>query len=151
MTKFEVGIIALSGFLSENCFKGIMNGHFKRLFSEITSVCGTILRLFNIITLQQRNLDMQDQFMPRYSLPTKTYPVLNEKRSFLCKCYHRILVSINTGLRRLNFFINSISKQGIQHNLEQQNSSNWVIYGELFFTGLCSSNIPRYFLDFALQ
>ena len=54
-----------------------MNGHLKRLFSEITSVCRTILRFFNILTLQQRNLDMQERFMPRYSLPTKSYPVLN--------------------------------------------------------------------------
>ena len=36
-----------------------MNVHFKRLFSEITSVCRTILRFFNILTLQQRNLDIQ--------------------------------------------------------------------------------------------
>ena len=57
-----------------------MNGHFKRLLSEITSVCRTILRYFNKLTLQQRNLDMQDPFMPRYSLPTKNYPVLNENK-----------------------------------------------------------------------
>ena len=50
--------------------KGIMNWHFKTLLSEITSVCRTILRFFNILALQQRNLDMQVRFMPRYSLPT---------------------------------------------------------------------------------
>ena len=77
MAKFEDGFIALSGFLGNNCFKGIMNGHFKRLFSEIISVCRSILPFFSILTLQQRNLDMQDRFMPRYSLPTKSYPVLN--------------------------------------------------------------------------
>ena len=59
-----------------------MNRHFKRFFSEITSVCRTILQFVNILTLQQRNLDMQDRFMPRYSLPTKSYPVLNGKKVF---------------------------------------------------------------------
>ena len=29
--------------------------------------------------VQQRNLDMHDRFMPRYSPPTKRYPVLNGK------------------------------------------------------------------------
>ena len=53
---------------------------FNRIFSEITSVCRTILRFFNILLLQQRNLDIQNRFMPIYSLPTKSYPDLNGKK-----------------------------------------------------------------------
>ena len=34
----------------------------------------------NILTLQQINLDMKDRFMPRYSLATISYPVLNGKK-----------------------------------------------------------------------
>ena len=34
---------------------------------------------FCILTLQQGYLDIQDRYIPRYSLPTKTYPVLNGK------------------------------------------------------------------------
>ena len=56
-----------------------MNWHFKRLFSGSTSKCRTILRFFNILALQQRNLDMQDRFIHRYSLPLKVIPPWMEK------------------------------------------------------------------------
>ena len=46
--------------------------------------------------------------MPGYSLPTKSYPVLNGKKMFfLCKCYNRILNK--TGLRRLNWVVSHLS------------------------------------------
>ena len=83
---------------------------------------------------------MLDRFMPRYSLPSKSYPVLNRKKLFFSICYNRI--STKMGLRRLNWVV----KQGMQHRFEQQKSSNWVIYRQKSFAmkrGSCNKPIRK--------
>ena len=35
--------------------------------------------IFSILTLQQGYIEMQDRYIPRYSLPIYSYPVLNRK------------------------------------------------------------------------
>ena len=89
-----------------------MNGHFKRLFSEITSVCRTILQFFNILTLQQRNIATEKHAGPIYAQVLTSDIKLSRsegKKDFLCKCCHHI--SIKKGLRRLNWVVSHIKHQ----------------------------------------
>ena len=92
------------GFWARIVCKGIMNWHFKRLFSEITSVCRTILRFIKIFPrCNKETLICRTDLCPGIHFRLKVILSWMEKRSFLCKCYHHIL--IKTGLRRLNWVV----------------------------------------------
>ena len=97
-----------------------MNGHFKGLFSEITSVFWAILQFFyysHVATKKPWYAGPIYALYMIYSLPTKSYPAPNGKRSFLCKCYNRI--SIKTGLRRLNWVVS------LQYHQQTRNAAQF--------------------------
>ena len=68
---------------------------------------------------------MQERFMPRNSLTTKTYRVLNGKKVFFyanaTSVYQSKWICVDIIGSKA---INSISKQGMQHNCEQHKYSN---------------------------
>ena len=78
----------MSGFLGENCLYGYHEWTFLVLIFGNNIHMLNDSSIFNILTLQRRNLDMQDLFMPTYSLPTKSYPVLKGKSSFYATTAH---------------------------------------------------------------
>ena len=96
--------------------------------------------IFSIFTLQQRYLDMQDGYMPGYSLPTKKLSRPEWKKVFF-------YANATTGYQSKQVCvgwigseaIDSISKQGIQHNVEQQKSSNWVIFRQKSFANIVAA------------
>ena len=57
--------------------------------------------IFSIPTLKQWHLDMQDRYTPRYSPPTKSYSVQNDKRFLYANATTDD--QSKTGLRRLNW------------------------------------------------
>ena len=71
------------GFKAKVVCKDIMNGHFKRLFLEITSVCRTILRFFLIFSrCNKETLIYRTDLCPGIHFRLKVIPSWMEKRSF---------------------------------------------------------------------
>ena len=72
------------GFQAKTVCQGtfIMKGLFKGLFSEITSVRRMIPQFLNYSNVATKTPDMQDRYMPRYSLPTKGNSVQSDNCNF---------------------------------------------------------------------
>ena len=92
------------GFYVKIVCKGTMNGHFQRLFSEITSVCRMISLFLVFSRCNKDTLIYRTDIYPGIHFRLKVIPPLMKIRSFLCKCFNRI--SIKTRLRtRLNWVV----------------------------------------------
>ena len=77
----------------------------------MTIICQAKCLWRNLILLKQETLICMTDICPGIDFRLKVIPSWMEKKSFLCKCYHRIPVSIKTGLRSLNWVVSNKKHQ----------------------------------------